>query len=75
MPELVHIIDELHQVLYAHFLLSVLGRVLNFDKAEEQLEFWDTYRISFLFPRFLLGAPRLFRPTAFQGLRCYSILA
>jgi len=42
MPELVHIIDELHQVLYAHFLLPVLGRVLNFDKAEEQLEFGDT---------------------------------
>jgi hypothetical protein len=70
MSELVHIIDELHKVLYAHFLLSVLGRVLNFDKTEEQLEFWDTYRISFLFTRFLLGAPRLFRPTAFQGLRC-----
>ena len=41
MPDLVNIIDELHKILNAHFLLSVLGWILNFDKAEEQLKFRD----------------------------------
>lgn len=41
MPELVNIIDELNKILNAHFLLSVLGWILNFDKAEEQLKFRD----------------------------------